>query len=103
MVSSDDHKRPDGERSKTRSWSLAEAENCRPAHSWWSLADPELQNRGGKFLPTFLTTFYRRFPKKFQYFRKKFHLSPKISDDLFLVIAHFRVLICWFSIGGPNP
>ena len=29
------------------------------------------------------TTFFRRFPKKFQHYRKKFHLSLKISDDLF--------------------
>src|SRR6218665_1135686 len=42
--------------------------------------------------------------KKFRHFPQKFHLhvSPKISDDLFLVIDLFRVLICYFSVGGTK-
>ena len=57
---------------------------------------------GPNFCRNFLTTFFRHFPKKFQHILRKFHLSPKISDDFFLVIDQFRVLICWFSVGGPN-
>src|SRR6218665_2892116 len=48
------------------------------------LADPQLQKWGGQiFSEIFERSLFRRFPKKFQHFPKKFHLSLKISNDLF--------------------
>ena len=63
-----------------QSWPLLST--CYQPHAQ-SLADPELQKRGAKFCPKFL----------------KCHLSPKISDDLFLSIDLFHVSMCYFSVG----
>ena len=44
---------------------------------------------GGEFLQKSFNDFFRRFPPKISAYPPKFHISPKISDDL-------------FSIGGGN-
>src|SRR6218665_1304644 len=44
------------------------------------------------FVRNFSRLFFRRLPKKIQHFRKKFHLSPKISDDLFF---NHRLFSCF--------
>src|SRR6218665_3508086 len=62
---------------------------CRLINSG-ALADPELQRRGGQILAEiFERPFFRRFPKKFCHSPKNCHLSPKISDDLLLVVDLF--------------
>jgi len=48
---------------------------------------------GAKFLPTFLTTFFRRFPKKFQHFPKNFIYLPKFLTTIFLVIDNFSIFV----------
>src|SRR6218665_1322746 len=45
-------------------------------------------------------TFFRRFPNKCLHFPKNSIYLPKFSDDLFLVIHLFRVLVWSFSIWG---
>src|SRR6218665_4157060 len=66
-----------------------------------ALADPELQKRGAKFLPKFLNDLFLGVSRKnFIIFPQNFHLSPKISDDLFLVIdLLFNVFNVVFSVG----
>jgi len=54
---------------------------------------------GAKFVPKFFNDFFRSFPRKFLHFPQKFHLSPKISDDLFLSSTFFVFYIWYFSIG----
>jgi len=52
---------------------------------------------GPNFCRNFFTTFFpffRRFPKKFQHFQKKFHLCPKISDDFLFFFSH-RLFSCF--------
>ena len=61
---------------------------------------------GAKFFAEiFSRPFLGHFPKKCQHFPKKFHLSPKISEDLFFVshrlFSCFNILV--FGRGGPNP
>ena len=53
-------------------------------------------------MPKFLNDLFKRFPKNFCISSKKFHLSPKISDDLFLVIDLFHVLNALFFVGEPK-
>src|SRR6218665_3243404 len=67
-----------------------------------ALADSELQKRGATFLPKFLNDLFLGVSRKnFSIFPKNFHLSPKISDDLFLVIdLLFNVFNVVFSVGG---
>ena len=57
-----------------------------------ALADPELQNRGGQILSEIFERLFLGVPEKISAFSpKNLHLglSPKISDDLFLVIDLF--------------
>jgi len=69
-----------------------------------SLADPELQNRGAKFLPKFFNDVFLGVSRKnFNIFPKNCHLSPKISDDLFLVIDLFYCFnVVFFRRGAKS-
>jgi len=65
------------------------------------LADPELKKI---FDEIFVWPFLRHFPKNFWHFPKTFHLSPKISWWLFLVINLFRpVSHKGVKEGGQTP
>jgi len=69
-----------------------------------ALADPDLQKRGAKFVTKFLNDLFLGISRKnFCIPHKIPHLSPKISDDFFLVINLFRVLYGIFPyIGGAK-
>ena len=72
---------------------------------FYSLADPELQNRGGQMLTEIFERPFLGVPQKTSAFPPKVnsHLSPTISDDFFLLIDLYNVLMWYFSVGGPNP
>src|SRR6218665_3121326 len=68
-----------------------------------SLADPDLHKRGGQiFDEIFERLFLGISRKNFSIPEKIPHLSPKISDDLFLVIDLFRVLHGIFPWGAKS-
>src|SRR6218665_2656414 len=46
-------------------------------------------------LPVFLTTFFRHLPKFYNFSRKLFNSSPKISDDLFKILVTYFFLQNW--------
>jgi len=57
---------------------------CIAANTVHTLADPELQKRGAKFLPKFFHDFFRRFPKKISAFPdKKIVYLPKFLTTFF--------------------
>ena len=69
-----------------------------------ALADPELQKRGSQILSEiFNDSFLGVCRKKFSISAKNFIYLPKFLTTFFLIIDYFRVLICCFSVGGPNP
>src|SRR6218665_3345015 len=62
------------------------------------LADSELQKQGKQIF----NDLFRHFPEKFSISQKHFRLSPKFSDDLFLVIDLLILQMLRFSAGGPK-
>src|SRR6218665_3089499 len=68
---------------------------CRYDRRLQSLADPELQKRGGQIFSEICERpFLGVSRKNFSISPKSVHLSLKISDDLFLVIDLFNVFQC---------
>ena len=68
---------------------------CRYDRRLQSLADPELQKRGGQIFSEICERpFLGVSRKNFSISPKNVHLSLKISDDLFLVIDLFNVFQC---------
>src|SRR6218665_3670601 len=78
----------------------------RPTYHTTHTSGSRTSETGGPiFCRNFFTTFFfRRFPKNVSISRKNFIYLPKfLTTFIFLVINYFRVLIYWFSVGGPNP
>src|SRR6218665_1432579 len=68
-----------------------------------TLADPELQKRGAKFLPKFLTTFFRRFSKNFCISPKNLIYLPKFLMMTFFSHRPFSCFMWYFfPVGGQN-
>src|SRR6218665_1450811 len=50
-------------------------------------------------LPEFLTTFFRHLPKFYNFSRKLFNSSPKISDDLFKLLVTYHLFLQNWVVG----